>query len=78
MHIKIKKNSAGSYTYSIGVYRVNVYQVDPNKAYGDVKPMWIAAAEWTNDTYTDPLETKRETIENAKNMLIKAVKSEIK
>jgi hypothetical protein len=67
--MKAKKHCAGSYEYSAGGFTVSVYEVEPNPAYGDTKPMWIAKADWTSDIYTDPLDTKRQAVDQARKML---------
>lgn len=67
--IKVKKERAGAYTYTKGTRVVVVEQIDANPAYGDTKPMWIARAEWSNSTYSDPVETKREAVAAAKGFL---------
>lgn len=68
--ILVKKKCAGLYTYTLGKYVVEVVSRDPNPAFGDTKEMWVAAALWTHNLYTDPLETKREAVKVAKAMLI--------
>ncbi len=67
--MKAKRLCAGEYEYTVCNHTVIVSQIEPNPAYGDTKPMWIAAAKWSNDIYTDPLETKREAVNAARQML---------
>jgi hypothetical protein len=67
--IKTKKIHAGAYEYSNGKFTVEVIRVPPNPAYGDKDDMWIAAALWDRNIYTDPLPKKWMAVEDAKNWL---------
>ena len=67
--MKAKRIHAGSYEYSAGGFMVQVYTVDPNPAYGDTHTMWLAVASWTSDIYSDPLDTKREAVTVARDIL---------
>lgn len=63
-----KKICAGSYEVSIkGDDRVVL--VDKMVFWDG--PGWIASAQWIHDVYTDPLQTKREAMKQAKKILEK-------
>ncbi len=68
---KIAKYAPGAYTvYDLSdpVLKVDVCYF--SKKWDDANfTGWVARAEWTNDTYTDPLPTKREAVEEAKAMI---------
>ncbi len=61
MSIQVKKICAGCYEYTLDDRRVMVEKFD----FG-----WIARAQWTAHLYTDPLDTKKDAVENAKDMLV--------
>jgi hypothetical protein len=65
---KVTKVAHGSYVVGAGDYTVAVDRFDhligPDK--------WIARAEWTSDTVTDPLPTKRRAVFCARIMIEEA------
>lgn len=67
--MKAKRVCAGEYEYEYGERTVRVSQIDPNPAFGDRKPMWVAAAKWDGQRYTDPLEYKSQAVRAAEVML---------
>lgn len=67
MSITVKKHCAGLYIVSDGEHTVTVTYFCPNDGasyYG-----WIASAEWSRYVYSDPIYTKRQAVECAKNMI---------
>lgn len=73
--MKAKRICEGEYEYSAGGFTVRVSRVEPNPVYGDTKPMWVAAAKWRNDTYTDPLDYKSDAVAASRDMLSRATTS---
>ncbi len=69
--MRVRRICSGEYEYSYRNRVVTVSRIPPNEAYGDTKEMWIASALWSNTLYSDPLETKREAVAVARNMLDK-------
>lgn len=67
MKIKVKRICAGEYECTNGDKTVSISRLH----FWD-GPGWIAAATWRQDTYTDPLRTKRDAVYNAKLMLEEA------
>lgn len=63
--IVTKRKCAGEYKVTNGERTVFVSKI--NFGYGDE---WVAAAEWDNTLYTDPLPTKREAVYNARLFII--------
>lgn len=63
--LKVRKACAGVYYYWLDGQperEVCVNKIDGNPEYGDPAYMWMAAVQWRNDGYTDPVETKREAV----------------
>lgn len=68
--MKAKRVHAGCYLYTAGGYTVRVEDREPNPAFGDTGRMWMAIAVWDeHGSFSDPVETKREAVKIARNML---------
>lgn len=70
--LMVRRECAGVYYYWLEgdeSRQVCVNKIDGNPAYGDPKFMWIAVAEWRNDAYSDPVDTKREAVSNVRPLL---------
>lgn len=63
--IKTHRICAGEYKVTDGTRTVNISKVP----FWDGE-QWIAAAEWDQGRYTDPVPTKRDAVQSAKQMLL--------
>lgn len=63
--LMVRKQCAGVYYYWLEgdeSRQVCVNKIDGNPLFGDPAYMWMAVADWRNDAYSDPVETKREAV----------------
>lgn len=70
--LMVRRECAGVYYYWLEgepERQVCVNQIPGNPNYGDPAYMWVAVAEWCNDAYSDPVETKREAVACVRGLL---------